>query len=665
MRKGSAISTALFLLIILLVFSAVSILTDRVKRETPRSQPGYVDLSEFDFDEALAYISHTSFLYYKNEFYTAEDFLLGRATKEPIALSALGRRFDPGNYGTYRIVLTLPEGRVYGLSAYSAMYAQRLFINGIQYTSVGTPGRVADTTVPKTNHYTVYFKPETAQTEIIIQFSNFYHADFGGVMPVYIGAQDLIMARDAAAQQRVHLLAGCIFTAFLFFLGMFFFFRKRYAFLWFSLACFMMGLRMLLVEEKVLMLLIPDLPWTLAIGLEYMTLIALVYSFLLYIHSMFPGALHKAVLWVFGALCALFAVVVLLTPTVFYTGFILWFQVVAAVCGIYVVLALIYNAVRKKENRHREHLLIFTGTFVFIVLSILDIQIHREGGRSLAIGLTETGMMIFVFLNMIALAFQFSRTEAALDEARQSEREMQETNRLLDKMSRLKTDFLANISHEMRTPLTVMSSYAGLTSMQIRHNAVDMKTLENLDIIKREAMRLASMVEHIKAVSLEKERQLTLTNTDAKSLLEEVAGFCAPICLKNNNRILVHAKPKNIRLHVNADGIFQALVNLITNANRHTQADVIRLSAQLVMNEAHLDRVVISVTDKGDGIDPALLPKLFRRGVSGDNSTGIGLAICKEIIEEHGGEICITSELGKGTMVSFTLPLRIAEEGEK
>jgi len=90
---------------------------------------------------------------------------------------------------------------------------------------------------------------------------------------------------------------------------------------------------------------------------------------------------------------------------------------------------------------------------------------HRSSGYALGMGLPGTAMIILIFINMLALAIQFSRTEIQLDEARRIEGEMHEKNRLLDQMSRLKSDFLANISHEMRTPLTIMAGYADLTSM--------------------------------------------------------------------------------------------------------------------------------------------------------------------------------------------------------
>lgn len=657
MHKGRAIiSTAAFLIFVLFLFSSVAMLTGRLRQETPEAAPGCVDLSNFNFGEKLAYISHTSFLYYQNELYTPEDFKLGKTTKEPYDFGGVKGRVDPGNYGTYYIMLNLPGKGVYGLSSYSAMYSQRLFINGIEYPSNGVPGKTAETTISQTRHYTVYFIPNEGKAEIVIQFANFSHADYGGIVPLYVGSQERIMERDAIAQQRVHILAGSTIMAFLFFLGMFFFFHKRYAFLWFSLSCFSIGLRMLIVNEKVIMLLIPDLPWKVSIGLEYISLASLLFSFLLYINSMFKDAMHKAVLWTFGALCSIFAAAVLLTPPITYTGFILWFQVAAIPFGIYVAVALIYNAVRKKDNRHTEHVLIFIGVLVFITLSILDIQIYRSSGQSLAMGLSETGMMAFIFVNMLALALQFSHTEAELDEARRREKEMQETNLLLDKMSQLKSDFMANISHEMRTPLTIMASYAGLTSMQLRRNAVDEKTLDNLATVKCEAIRLAGMVEQLKEVALEKERKLSLADVEAGLLLKQAVDFCRPICLKNKNQLTISTASIEGILHVNAESIFQTLVNLIINANRHTKEGMIQLKVRGKPDDTNYDFMVMTVSDDGEGIEPELLPHLFQRGVSGDGSSGLGLAICKEIIEENGGEIWVESNKGKGTTVCFTLP---------
>lgn len=656
MRKNrTVISASAFLILITFVFTSLAMLTSRVEQEVPDTSSGYADLSAFNFSDKLACIPHTSFLYYREALYTPEDFKLGYVKTEPVALDSGSARFDPGNYGTYRIVVALPaDGETYGLTSYSAMYAQRLFIDGKEYPAIGVTGETAETTVPMTKHYTVYFTPHTEPVEIVIQFANFNHYDYGGIVPLYLGTQFMIMERDTAAQQRVHILFGCTMTVFLFFIGMFLFLHRRYAFLWFSLAGLSVGIRMLIVEEKAIMLLFPNLPWRFSIGLEYLALIVLILSFLLYINSVFTGALHKNVLRVHGVLCALYAVVVLLTPPVIYTRFVLSFQLCSAVVGIYMLAALIYNVARKKDKRHMEHLLILLGTLIFIVMSILDIQIHRSGGYGLPLGLSEIGMVVLIFASMIALVLQFSRTEAELDKARQHEQEMRESNRLLDRMSRLKSDFLANISHEMRTPLTVMSSYAGLTSLEIRRGAVNEKTLDNLAVIKREAVRLADLVEQLKEVSLEKDRELALADIEALSLLNRAVDFCGPICRKNNNKLIVNADAGGITLRVNSESIFQVLINLIINANRHTKEGIIRLAVQAGAENGF---ATVSIIDGGEGINPERLPDLFKRGISGDGSSGLGLPICKELVEEHRGRIWIESEKGKGTAVRFVLPL--------
>jgi signal transduction histidine kinase len=99
------------------------------------------------------------------------------------------------------------------------------------------------------------------------------------------------------------------------------------------------------------------------------------------------------------------------------------------------------------------------------------------------------------------------------------------------------------------------------------------------------------------------------------------------------------------------------LANLLSNAADHTQDGHITLAAHLAGKY-----ITVSVTDTGNGIEPEFLPNVFERGVSGRGGTGYGLYICKTVVEAHGGTIEIESEPGKGTAVTFTVPVYGGQE---
>lgn len=659
LRRKSFTTTLLFFILIFFIFSALALLTKDPVLEKPQLGNGYADLTKFDFSTKLADLPESNFLYYPRMLYTPDDSKQGRIPVEPPAALNSSENKTRENYGTYHMLLALPRGITYGISAYSAMYSQRLFINGVELSTVGTPGTSAETTVSKTKHYTVYFTPQADQTEILVQVSSFQHTDGGGLFGLSLGKQELITARDFSALTRIYLLIGCILMTFLFFMGMFFFFNGKPPFLWFALCCLNIGVRMLIIEEKAIMNLFPDLDWNISLKLEYLTVIALVFCFIRYMNSRFPGLLNRFIRICLGLCCGLYGALVLLTNPAIYTKYLFVFQISGACFLIYATAMLIYYFLVRKESHKTEYLLLFAGVLCFVPLSILDIYHHVHWGYRLPLGLTNSGMMLFILANMVSLVTGFARTEIERDEALQAEQESQEKNRLMESLNQVRTEFLQNLSHEMRTPLTIMSSYAGLTSRQIHKNAVDEETLHNLETVKQEASRLAELVERLKDISLERQRQLALTNTDAKSLLDQAANFCTPICRKNENHIAVTVRPEYIPLRVNANSLFQVLVNLIINANRHSKKDTILLSASPILQKT---QVQFSITDHGEGIAPELLPKVWERHVSGDGSTGLGLAICQDIITEHGGVIEIESMQGKGTVIRFTLPYEKEEK---
>ena len=135
-------------------------------------------------------------------------------------------------------------------------------------------------------------------------------------------------------------------------------------------------------------------------------------------------------------------------------------------------------------------------------------------------------------------------------------------------------------------------------------------------------------------------------------IIRQCAKLYEPILERKNVTLNVTLPDKLPEIFANAGELTQVMFNLMQNAKTHTENGRVTLSA-FVAAEA----VSVCVTDTGTGIDPELLPCVFERGVSGnDAGTGIGLPICKEIIEAHSGTVEIESAIGKGTAVRFTIP---------
>ena len=93
------------------------------------------------------------------------------------------------------------------------------------------------------------------------------------------------------------------------------------------------------------------------------------------------------------------------------------------------------------------------------------------------------------------------------------------------------------------------------------------------------------------------------------------------------------------------------MFNLLQNAKNHAEQGQVTIAAK-----AEKNFIVITVADSGTGISAELLPRIFERGVTGRNGSGIGLSVCKEIIENHGGEVSISNEKN-GTLVKIILPI--------
>lgn len=226
---------------------------------------------------------------------------------------------------------------------------------------------------------------------------------------------------------------------------------------------------------------------------------------------------------------------------------------------------------------------------------------------------------------------------------------------MLERLDRLKTEFLSNVSHELKTPLTVVSGHAQLLGAQLDEPEYA-AARDKSRIISSEADRLALMVGQVLDVTRIEEGGMPLERHSCHidELIYQAVETHFPILNKGENRLEINVDIDLPKVNVDPGRITQVLVNLIANALRHTVQGVITVSAR----EAN-GFMEISVSDTGTGMAAEELSGLFTRfrPGKGETGTGLGLYICKYLVEEHGGAIRVESVVDKGTNVTFSLPL--------
>jgi two-component system phosphate regulon sensor histidine kinase PhoR len=236
-------------------------------------------------------------------------------------------------------------------------------------------------------------------------------------------------------------------------------------------------------------------------------------------------------------------------------------------------------------------------------------------------------------------------------QAQQAERELM----------RLKEEFVASISHELRTPLASIKGFAELLR---KGKAVDQAVQQEfLTRMIHEVDRLMALVNDLLDMSRMESGRLELTLGDVD--LAEVIGetFTTLGTLADQKGISLESALSEKPLIVRADRLRleQVLINLVGNAIKFTDGPKpVRVTA-----EAGDDTVTVKVIDQGPGIPEEEIPRLFDKFYQVTSSakraakgTGLGLYICRLIVEAHGGHIGVTTELGKGSTFYFTVPRR-------
>jgi PAS domain S-box-containing protein len=226
----------------------------------------------------------------------------------------------------------------------------------------------------------------------------------------------------------------------------------------------------------------------------------------------------------------------------------------------------------------------------------------------------------------------------------------------------LKSDFVATVSHDLRSPLTLMRGYATMLQMVGEMNdqqkAYVQKMISGVDNMSRLVNNLLDLGRIEAGIDL----RVELTN--ACEVVEQVIGSLMPQATQKNLQLLSEGLSNKVMLEADPALLHQALYNLVENAIKYTP-----VGGQVrVRLNADDNKVIFEVQDTGIGVAPLDLPRLFekfyrsgRREAYQQRGTGLGLAIVKSIAERHGGRVWVESQLGKGSSFFMEIPLHRPE----
>ena len=229
----------------------------------------------------------------------------------------------------------------------------------------------------------------------------------------------------------------------------------------------------------------------------------------------------------------------------------------------------------------------------------------------------------------------------------------------LRQLERARRDFVANVSHESRTPITSIKGFVETLLAGAINEPENAKNF--LQIIAQQTERLNEIINdllNLSRIEQDAERgQIFLTNERVKAPLQEAIQVCEAKAQAKNIQVTL-ACPDQLRASINAPLLEQALVNLVDNAIKFSDAG----SSIMVEAEQAGSEVIVRVRDQGRGIEKVHLPRLFERFYRVDSGrsrklggTGLGLAIVNHIVQAHGGKVTVESTPGQGSVFSLHL----------
>ena len=287
-----------------------------------------------------------------------------------------------------------------------------------------------------------------------------------------------------------------------------------------------------------------------------------------------------------------------------------------------------------------------------------DLTLLKKDNQLSKLYLWVTGGLIVMALAIIALVYlNFKKSKSTNNTLTTLNIKINSQKTELEKANNDKDRILRVVAHDLRNPI---GGIASLTQTMLNDGVEDEKNKQLLQLIERTSSNSLNLINELLQTNNQEQGSIEKQPTDITQLVQQTALMLQFKAKEKAQTIQTNLPQQAITLQISAEKIERVIGNLIGNAIKFSP-QLATIVVALQQTETH---ILISVKDDGIGIPKAQLQEVFtmfgqakRKGTDGEKSFGLGLSICKQIIEAHNGKIWVESEEGKGSIFTVSLPL--------
>jgi signal transduction histidine kinase len=600
--------------------------------------------------------------FYFNQFLSSKDLKGNNVPFEKIDVPSTWHNDERPilGFATYRKVIILPKNLTHSSVHFpSIQSACKIYINGIALDSSGSTGQYGKYK-SKIRSSTISLQELSDTVEIIVHVANYTTITSGIVKTPFIQNTSAYSRSSNLRNGIQNCIIGILVAMFLYQCILFFFNREDWSYLVLAVICLMVAIRSALITggSQLLSELFSHVDSTFWFKLGFLTVYPTLFLFPLYIKVLFNFSAPRWPLLIYLMTSIVLTMLIVFTPHYVYAYYIDVYHGGMLTVFVYAVFS-VYKAFRMGNE---EAQLILWGviiSFPFILVEMLQNSRIIQLDTNLPF-LTELGLLTFLQFQVILLSSRYSISFRALKSMNQNLEFIvhERTDELMD-ANRIKDRLLSIISHDIKSPLNSLKSVVSLFN---RKKISEEQFGDMMLLLETELGKTSQLVENILTWSAEQLKGIVVKQEkfDVLKLLEvNIQLFHS--ALEKKEISVCHNLLSGLPVITDQSILNTVVRNLLSNAIKFTpQSGMISIQASTIGS-----RLLLEIKDNGVGMDELTLnslldPKkaLINSGTANERGTGLGLLLCRELIQKLNGELRIESKVNIGSTFLVSIPIK-------